>query len=432
MPRTRTPRKGGKMQEFDKQDAYLKERTKKSLGRFMRTFEYSKQSEIVSTYDDEDYLVIYGLTPNTAGGNFLADAVTRAYELGASVNNLKEEVAGQKTAFEDTCGDVSVILLNLIAQGIIKKLMANPPRSDATSDFGTGLTTTVSVACFEESTYADILTLLKDQELPDCIVQVVKLFSFYFKTHNAWNAGENHLPDRYFMWFAPLLSAADMKTIINDLRGNQAKTKMHAQKFGLKLTTFSEGMLNAEECPVFSTKAATLFSVLPLVFRNTGDTADKVYKPTYPFDADVSESRKIWFKDDPNEEPLNAFLKLLHPNEGTYNKYGGLFGDGELLPSGSDMIGVRADYTEGTEFLGTTLTQQIDIILLLYATYCNDTNVALEFQGTEVANAIIKSGVTQITWPLANMLDMKYATGLDEIMSDAILVNYLRKQMFGG
>jgi hypothetical protein len=231
------------------------------------------------------------------------------------------------------------------------------------------------------------------------------------------------------MWYEPYMSAANMKTLINTMRGNQAKMRMHAQKFGLKTTKFSESMIEMREISPYSLEAVPLMSTLPVHGRNGADTSNIGHWPTGKFDADGSEATKWWFRDDPNENDLNALRKLLHAYNATYNPYGELFTTA-TPPSSADMCGLRADYTEGTEFLGTTFIQQLDFILLFYAAYCNDTDIALEWQGTDVTNGIIKSGVTQYTWPLSVQLDLKYGTGLDEGDSDAILINYIRKLLF--
>lgn len=430
--------RAGKGSGYDNQDKYLDERVKKSVGRFMPTFAYDKESEVMSTYDDTDYLVMLGLRADPDGCAKLAAGCEKGYEIGAAVANMKEEVAAELTAMKDVIEDITYVLLELNAQWVIKKVMANPPRCDTATALGNGATGNTAVACFEESTLADILLLLRDVEFPTVCHKVADMLSVYFKAGVEWVQGEKNIPPRYFMYYGPYEAAADMKTRVKTIRSNQAKMRMHCQKFGIKTMKWSDGLIKSKELNPMSLEAVPLFATLPTVFRDSTDTAFREFFPTGNFRLDGSEDYKFWFKEDPNENELNAIVKLMNGYNATYNPYGGIFGTNDKvnLPSGGaaaqDNCGVRADYTEGTEFLGTTIAQQFQILSLFYAWYCNDSDIDIEVQGTYISNFKIKSGDTQYTWPHAEHLQLKFGDGKYEGDTDSYLVNWLRKQLFGG
>lgn len=423
-----SPQGGSKA--FDSQGAYYKQRNKESVGqgnRHMQTFNYSRKSERMTSYSDSDYLVVKGTGVNSGGAAYFAAGCLEAFLRGMKTGNMKEIVADQQTGFVNSCDYGIEILLELGIQMMIKKLLAYAPRCDTVTSLGDGATTNVDVALYEEATLTDLLQMLKELEFPDVVWKVVKDLLFYFKVSDSWMKGETVIPPRYFIPYIPYAAAATVKGLIQTYIAEQGEMRLHCQKFGIKISKFSESWLDARELTFEHPDALAYFNHAGLNYR--GGAADKTVFRTYPFQDDVSEGGKWWFYNDPNETKLNYLAKLFETYNATYNKYGGLLNLGVYTTTQDDWA-VRAKYTEGTEFLATTILEQIDIWLNFNAAWCQVNTLNIELTGTDITNGDINLANSGISWPFATIRNAKYGVGLDEVASDNVLINYLIELMF--
>lgn len=432
--RNETSPQGGS-KKFDQQGAYYKARNKESTGqgnKHMRTFAYSKKTERMTSYADVNYITLLLKTVKSTACAKFALACKEAYIRGMKTGNMKEIVADQETGFVNSCDYWFELLAELSVQTTMKKLMSNPPRSDTVTDLGDGETSNTNVALFEDATFADILMMLKDKEIPEVVVKVWKSFNFYYKMSEGWIKGETAIPDSYLLWYTPLAAASTIKDLVKSAIAEQGESRLHCQKFGIKTVKFSDAFLDAEERMLktkdLSDESISFFNFNPLCYRALA--ADKMIYPLYPFHADTSETKKWWSTTgDPNNAKMNYLAKLLHEYNATYNQWGGAM-SGPLYTTTQDDWCIRAKYTESAEFLADEIVTYIEVFMKFAAAWQQTNTVNIELTGTDVSNYDINLANSGLTWPLATELDLKSGSGIDETASDETLISYLIELMY--
>jgi hypothetical protein len=147
----------------------------------------------------------------------------------------------------------------------------------------------------------------------------------------------------------------------------------------------------------------------------------------YPFDADASENHRWFFKDTPNESRINAYAKLLHTYNETYNKYGGLLNSLSVSTTRGDVNALICKKTESSEMLAAEPISGVwhHWFSKHYATYCQTNTLNSSLTGTFQA-----ADVDITEWPYALDHDLYYATGLNELRSDSILLRAIIEDLF--
>lgn len=405
-------------------EPYEKERQKKSIGKYMRTFAQTRKKEIMTTYDDVDYLTMLCSSVSSANCAYFADACEEAYTRGQKVGNMKDEVADQKTAFTDTCDYMFEILLELSAQWPLVNLLANFPKQDTIS------TSAGTFANFNDATMTDILQRMQNLEVPQVVVEVLKRVNFLFKFSDGWqDVHHNDIPARYVAYRVPFLASASIVTLVNLVWAEQGEFKNHCQKFGIKTVKFSSEWLKPRIISPNSKDGLAYFQHAMWHMRNGANTTDLDYMPLYPFNADGSEAKKWWFYDDPNESELNYLAKLYQPYEGTYNKYGGALAQ-SFVKAAANIAGFGCKFTEGTAMTARTLAQIFDIAMEFLTVWENAGNLNLELTGLGPTNFDIDLNNVQFSWARSAKEALYYGTGIDEQSSDQTLISFLIGLMF--
>jgi hypothetical protein len=402
---------------------YHKERNKSSVGRFMRTFSYSKLRERMTQWSDKDYLVILFKSIDSDACAYMADAFIEAWSQGMKTGNMKEVTASQQTAFDNSVDYMFEVLGELSPQNTMKKLLSNPTFQDTVTDV-----TSPTIACYEPATLADLYQLLEGTTWPDAVVQVWKKLNFYFKLQTGYQVAEIAIPDRYVMPFMPYKASDDVKTLCLSIRANQGEMEMHCKKFGIKTTKFSQDWFEAREITINDLDAISYFQHAGLNFRNSADTADRDYWPSNPLHEDGSESKKWWFKTDPNESALNYLAPVFYPYQAQYNMYGGLLSLSHFSNT-QNVWAVKCKYTD-TTFTNTTFQQQIELAMCFLAMWEQTNTLNIELTGTEVTNNDINYSNNGISWPYATERELVYGTGINEDSKDQTLIAYLISLMF--
>lgn len=411
-------------------EAWTKERSRAAVGKHMRTFRNTKKRQLMTTYDDDDYIRFLLNTVESGDCQYFGDACVEAYSRGQQVGNMKDEVAAQKTALLNTCDNGLELLLDLSAQWPLDNLMANFPRSDTITVLGTGAATEATVAHYEEATMSNIFQRMQGLELPVVLREVLKDMNFYFKVADEWkDVANNDIPSMYVIPRLPLNASATNIALITALWAEQGELKNHAKKFGIKLASFDQDWLKPRETTYGSKDGLAYFMHAPINYRDSIATNDRQKYGLNPVNADVSESKKWWFYEDPNESKINYLAKLLYPYNVTYNKYGGAM-SGALVPTGADSFCMTAKFTESVELEVKDIILAIDIAKQFLATWENGAALCFELTGTDVSNFDLDTTNSKLSWWRSKDENLFYGTGIDELSSDQTYLSYLIELMF--
>lgn len=423
---TRNPA-GSRTGEVDKTRSikgYNQARDKGEKGKWFPNFKHSRYSEKMTTYDDIDYIfILFNRASSATEAAYIANGCEEAVTIGRQTGNMKEEVAAQKTAYKQIIDDWMQIIFELAAQEAIIDLMENPPRSDSATSLGDGNTGNTNIALFTKSSRATMLQELEGLVMPNVVMEIFRPLNFYWKLLDPWILGETTIPARYILPRMPTNALTTINTLISSVYSNQGEAKMHMDKFKIKYKTWPGiDALKPRELRIADTDSIAYLSHMNLCYR--GIAAAKISPPAYGFDADGSENHRYYFKDSPNESVINVLAKLLEPYDATYNQYGGLLANAAITTSQNDA-GMSAKLTESSEFLGTTIYNNLDFLLNVKAIWDQTDDINIELTGSDPTNADI-SGF----WPLASQLDLKYAKGMDETRTDNVLLNWLKSVTF--
>jgi hypothetical protein len=399
-----------------------------SDNRVFPNFSHTRASEILTTYNDSDYLKIILNGVSSTNDAYFGDLAIAAVESGHSSGNMKDKVAAQETGFDDAVQMSIDTLFELAFQKTIRKLMDNPPElsSDDLTP-GDGQTGNTKMTVLTPDEYNTLVGNIEGRGavVSNFVLNVFKTFNFYIKRSEPWQVGAVDIPASYIIPFCSLQKLADIEAYVNSWYSNNGLARLHMDKFGVKYQPFKESMLEAREIKVHDPDAIAFFNHCPFAIYDGANPQLITYKK---FDADGSEDHPYYFKDSPNESKIHAYAKLLHQYNATYNKYGG------LLFYGNSAVPTTQNYTntfiagkyENSEFLGQSVGGSKNLHKLFFSTYKQTNTLNVSFTGT-----YLSGDLDSTTWPLAVDLDLKYGKGLDETKTDMIMVRQAISDMFG-
>jgi hypothetical protein len=267
--------------------------------------------------------------------------------------------------------------------------------------------------------------------LPSVLIETVKQLNFIFKIAEGWrDVNNNDIPGRYFVPRLPYNAATTNKTLITNIWAEQGELKNHCQKFGIKLEQFNPEIMKPRIIGLNSEDGIAYFQHTRFMCRNGIASANSVYLPAYDYENNGGEGKRWWFKEDPNESPLNYLMPFFQGYESTYNKYGGAMCGVSLIPTGADMGFVGCKFTESDEMLGYTLAQKIDTVKQFLACWESHGVLGFELTGTGPSNFDIDLNNVQMSWPRSTDLELFYGTGIDETSKDETFLSYLIELMF--
>lgn len=419
-------RSGAKNREA-KIEGWVKERQTASIGRHMRTFARTKKKELITTYDDVDYLTFLQNIRGSDECAYFADACLLAYERGQRVGNMKDEVAAQKEALDLTCDYGLELLLDLSAQWPLANLMANHYKQDTISVAG------VSITDYNEATMTAILQRMDKLELPVVLKRVLNDVNFIVKWTEPWqDVNNNDIPGSYVCIRTPYAASSTNEALVTNLWAEQGELKNHCKKFGIKLEKFSPDWLKPRIINRDHPDWLAFTQLTAVNLRNGADAADLTKLPAYHFAAANPEYKRWWFYNDPNESPINYLAPLFQPYDNPDNLYGGACVYPHVL-STADTFVSSFKFTDATAQPSDMpkLFERIDLAKEFLAIWENAGDLNFEITGTDITNTDIDlNSNAQISWFKSVDLDISYGTGIDLTAKDDTFISYLIELMF--
>jgi hypothetical protein len=415
---------GGNKVEDNK--SYHSNRYKSDFG-LMPKFTHTRESENLTTYSDEDYLYITTRYCTGTTAAYLADGCLEAINTGHMTGNMKDVVANQQTGFDNLVTNIMPVLFDLAFQQTIRKVLDNPPEQNTNNlDVSDGAIGNVKVPIYTPDEFNTVVANMEGRNLiiPDVCLKILKLFNWYVKRSDEYFIGTSTIPSSYWMPFIGYYTPDNLDTIINTVYTNLGQAKLHMDKFGVKYSKFSIGMLDSVEKDMRKLDD-DLIAWFCHAYPEIYDGANPQSLRKYSFSADNSENHRYYFRNSPNDSDIHAYAKLLDEYNATYNQYGGLLSTIVVPTTQGYVDALYCDKAEDTGFKGNSAAGFFHLIRKYYGVYKQTNTFNISTTGTYLA-----ADVDISTWPTAIDFDLKHGSGLNETKTDNILINALIRDMF--
>ena len=399
---------------------------KESGGKIWPRFTHTRLGEVIEEFDDGNYFlgmlrkVAHGDTDSkTAFKNLMIDI----YKEMRVAGNMKDIVDAQETAFSVLALDSFMLTFDLAYQEAFRELLANPSESNTT---GSGST---HVCCWELNSFNILLGDIKNKNLviPKFVKNILDDLLFIIKLDPEYAQGAVQLPPRFCLPFVGDMTLAEAQAFVVEWSSNNALAKIHMDKFGIDYETWRpELVFDMPELQLHDVKVLDYFAVMPIYVRD-GSTTRQV--GDYDIDAGTGWEALEWYcVNDPNESPLKSYLPLFCSYESTNNPYGGILCsiDCKLTQNYTNMIQCKYANTDGsyTELvIGAEIT-----FVSMYRAMWKQTNTL----NWTITGSYLSGEYDATSWPLAEIFDMKYGTGLSKSLLEGILKLQISRKDSGG
>lgn len=417
-----------------KNDSYNKDSRQQAVGNYMRTFSRSKTGQLVTAWDDEEYLIvlnnyIYPLADTTGNvdsatvpsAQFLAwlDATWELYFTNA---NLKDLVGGEEDAWTLYFAASFFIASALQIQYNFRCMLPAYTESDAVPGG------TANIPYFSQSSFDIFCARMKDVPIPKGVFELVSvLCTWGVQLSKPYEKYTLRIPGSTLFPLNCPYDLEDLEEAFDLLRVNQGNAITHAKKFGLKMGSWKDPIkpiikqLNDPDVIAFFCHAH-----MEIVDK---DPAAIEFSPNGGFAGDNVNTdytlTEFTFFETPNESVLHVLAPIFGVYDATNNPYGGW-----LLNSAN-----AAEYFISAEYVaqhGTSMTRlQYDSIkaalLVMQLHKCVFDNKAVDGKfnvgifGTQVTT---EQGMDDV-WPLAYFNNLFYGKGRGMTETNNDLLNYL-------
>ena len=315
-----------------KLDKYNKDSKSKALGRHMRTFSRGKTGQMVTAWDDQDYLLVLnnyfksladvsgGVDAATVGSPQFLAWLDETWELHYTNANLKDLVAGEESAWQlYFCCSFFIAMATQIQYNFRCYL---PAYTEADGVPGS----TSNIPYFSQSSFDIFLGSMANYPIPKGVWELVDtLGTWGVSLGKSYEKYTLRIPECVLFPFNDYYDLEDLEAARDIMRINLGNTITHAQKFGLKMGKWRD--------PVKPTikqfndpDVIALFNHLHLTITDK-DPALIEFSPNGGFGgANLTTDYTLteyMFLDDPNESPLHVLAPIFGIYDATNNPYGG-------------------------------------------------------------------------------------------------------------
>ena len=436
MTTVRRPTSGrGQGNDVAKLDAYNKASKTASVGNYMRTFARTKTGQVMTTWDDIDYLTVaniylFAISDVTTA---IDDATTPSAQMEAILDlawvthftnaNLKDLVATDEASWKLYFAFYFQIAAAIQIQYNLRcKLPAYTENDAVPGDYS-------NIPYFSQSSFDIFLASMKDFPAPKGVYELVDtFFTWMVQLTQEYERFTLRIPAMVFQPFNSLYDLEDLQDMRNELRSNLGGFKTHAQKYGLGLGSWRDPvppvMKRTSDVDVIAYFNHSHFNY------NDKNNATVVVNPDGGFmGADSSTNYtgvEYMFKDTPNESKIHVLAPWFGIYDGTHLPYGGLF---KYVPAtASEYYANFANCAQhGTNIGHAIMTSNVlKTILPLYKAYA-DGQSATFIRTINGTNFTAAQNIGGSEWCLAkeNLLFMGLGRGFDETNND--LINFIGK-----
>lgn len=366
---------------------------KQSIGKYLPTLRKSKSIYTVPDEDTTNYLQIIAFYIDDP--QYIADGFIQAVERYHTIGHYDEEIAAQKTAFDNSVQAQFKVLGNLIPMHILHDLLSNPPTDEANATtLDDGTQANVKVALYDRDTLATILTDMENSkiEVLPIVVDILKKLFFVAHIRDEEKIGGVYTPGENILFGLPKDAHATHVTNLATIVSNKGKFRKYCNFYGIKTVPFKAEMVTSYETVsgYLNEHIIGAFKYMPLAFRD-GAATNMMYHATSHFNG---VTQQFYFKDIPEEGDVDMLfcMKLFSTRGATYNLYGGLCI--VLTADVQDNVNIveiyQDDDTQGAAngFDGKTLTE--DNVARLFNKFASshffhDATHGLAYTGTDLA-----------------------------------------------
>ena len=417
--------KGNVLQENERRNV-LEVRAKEQTGRYLPTFSHTRSHEVMTAYDSQYYVGgIFQMVEPTMVTYFTA-AVTEAYRRGKAAANMKDEVAGQLTAFQAVIDNWLPLCLALMSVYWVKSLLPSVAEVDAVLDWGDGNTGNTVVPNFTEHDFNVLLDQLEGVTIPTIIVEFIKIFNFIININSKYEVGTAEIPPMYVLLWICELSLAECQTLQTNIKTNSGVSQRHMDKFGIKYQKFSREMITGYRIiSPDDPDALAWFNHSSYTFRDAAAAQD-IYPPGTLADEAENLLLTYYFLNNPNESEIHIFTPFFRPYDANHNIYGGLWAlDTQTSTTQNDAgYGIAQN---GTEFLCKGVGQLFYVGMLFSALWFQTNIINITITGTDLTGDDDLSN-----YMISVVRNQKKGTGLSTIIRTNALLGWMEDKLYGG
>lgn len=218
------------------------------LSRFFRNFNRTFTKNVMTTYDDVDFLFINQLYLNDLdAGNvkvaFEDNLVDLAWEIGAQTGNIKDLDATQEANTKTWMQKWLLVTWNLVAQSMRR------PLTTAMAESSTGDNDNTNCYNWNQADWDAFIQACEKLDCPDMVYRFMAPFLWIIRVTDTYERSGVTIPPSYFI---PIFDykenqLSEMQTLINEAKAVSANAMVHCRKYGIPFSKFSFSKLNFRE-----------------------------------------------------------------------------------------------------------------------------------------------------------------------------------------
>jgi hypothetical protein len=412
--------------------SYVEAKSKLQRGRYLPTFSHTRIHNHMTSYDDDEYIIIRACAPWAAGSTGIQTLAGDIVDQGHTSGNMKDKVDDEETAYKQVSLNALRAILDCRIQHQIRTLMADYAEADETGGSNT------SPAVWTLATFNQLMTEIDGKHImvPNWVLKLADDFLFYVQLGEQYTIGTVRTPPSYFIPYISDAKYSEMASYLGSyVYTYNGESKIYMDKFGVKYKELKSSDLTK---PLTMYKGWRHPEVLAFLCHSSYHIYDNasihLISPdgVYANDAIAADhaSRKFYFVDKPDEAPYHLFTPLLNEYNADKNKYGWLDENIYHYSGGDDDDNSfeKAKYLEDTSFTGGTNTSMWYILKQFAATYQQSAGHSLGdtsgFLNLSLTGSKLAADIDIGNWPLAMEMDCFYGTGLTKSVIENALLNY--------
>ena len=433
MPTSKPPLSGrGQTNRIGLQDKYQSDSRSKSMGNFMTTFSRTKSSQLVTAWDDTNYLYqLYNSFHFLADATSAVDAATvgdpgflvlldAAWERFFTNANIKDLVATDEASWKLYVCCACQIVIDFQLMHDNRTLLPAFAESNTTPGASSG-----AKSYFDQDAWDTLVSSFKDYPIPALAIELGSIFAgWIIQIAPEYEKHTIRIPPSYIKPFWSVYDLEDYQAIRDLMRVNLGGFITHSKKYGLK-----NGTMPALHAPVIKTlndsDVMAFFNHCHFMFYDNTPGQQRVNPDGGFMGTNLTTTYTgvhYFFKDTPNESKLHVLAPWFGIYDITNNPYGGL-----IITGNASAVEYRANFDLTAQHgvaagVNGSIATHSEIIQMFKAFW--DGNSAIfecELTGTNM------TADQQVVdhWPLALHNNAFYGTNRPAVATNNDLLNFI-------